>query len=69
MSTFNSEQNFQFLDQPSLSNKAAQYLQSGSSFSFTNHEWHASAPEADDVDPLADIGEELEENEIGLEDC
>ena len=32
----------------------------------------ASAPEADDVDPFADIEEdeeELEENEVVLEDC
>ena len=29
----------------------------------------ASAPEADDVDPFADMEEELEENEVVLEDC
>ena len=28
-----------------------------------------ASPEADDVDPFADIEEELEENEVVLKDC
>lgn len=58
---------FRFPDQPLLFDKVAWYFQFVFSFSSTDHEWLASAPEADDVDPLADLEEELEANEVVLE--